>query len=283
MAGERVRVELEGVPETLLWTLWFRAAEARRPDAVLEDPLAVELVERIDYPFEARFGPPPDVVAQGQALRSLAFDREIRRFCREQPGGTVVALAEGLETAFERVDDGRVHWIGVELPETAELRARLLPDEGDRHRVIARSALDPAWMDEVDASRGLLITAQGLLMYLEPDDVDELLAACAARFGGATMVFDTVPRVFAALTRRSAVRTPGGFTAPPMRWAMDAGGRAALARRIPGIASLEEIPLPPGRGTTWTLLAPLFTRVPVVGGWRLTVQRAVFAEPPHPH
>jgi O-methyltransferase involved in polyketide biosynthesis len=39
-------VRLDPVPETLLWTLWHRAAEARRPDAVLGEPLAVELEAR---------------------------------------------------------------------------------------------------------------------------------------------------------------------------------------------------------------------------------------------
>src|SRR6185295_10912605 len=68
---------LEGVPETLLWTLWHRALEARRPDAVLHDPLAVELVDRIDYPFAERFG--AGSLAQWQALRVRAFDREVRR------------------------------------------------------------------------------------------------------------------------------------------------------------------------------------------------------------
>jgi O-methyltransferase involved in polyketide biosynthesis len=43
------------VPETALWTLHRRAVEARRPDAILRDPLAVELVERIDHPFAERF------------------------------------------------------------------------------------------------------------------------------------------------------------------------------------------------------------------------------------
>jgi O-methyltransferase involved in polyketide biosynthesis len=33
-----MRVELAGVPETLLWTLWFRAIEARRDDTVLPRP-----------------------------------------------------------------------------------------------------------------------------------------------------------------------------------------------------------------------------------------------------
>jgi O-methyltransferase involved in polyketide biosynthesis len=273
----KVPVQLEGVPETLLWTLWYRAEEARRPDAVLDDPLAVELVERIDYPFAERFGPTAGVVAQGQALRSLCFDREIRRFLEAHPGGTVVALGEGLETAFQRVDDGRVRWLGVDLPETVAVRGSLLGDEGARHRSLARSALDFTWMDEVDADRGLLITAQGLLMYLEESDVRALLGACAARFPGAAFVFDTAPRVFTALTRRGALKTPGGFVAPPMPWGMDAGGRRALARSIPRVDAIDELPLPRGRGRVWSALAPVFTKVPVVGGWRLTVCRARFA------
>lgn len=280
MAGARTRVELEGVPETLLWTLWFRAAEARRPDTVLHDPVAVELAERIDYPFEERFGPVSGLVAQGQALRTLAFDAEVRRFLAGHPDGTVVALGEGLETAFQRVDDGRVQWLGVDLPETVDVRRRLLPDEPERHRLVACDALDTRWMDEVDASNGLLITAQGLLMYLQPDDVHGLLATCAARYPGAAMVFDTAPRFFAALARKGAMKTPGGFVAPPMPWAMDAGQRAELARSVAGIAAIEEVPLPRGRGRFWGTLAPLLPHVPVVGGWRLTVLRARFAATP---
>jgi O-methyltransferase involved in polyketide biosynthesis len=51
-----MRVELQGIPETTLWTLYMRAVEARRPDGVIDDRKAVELLERIDYPFEERFG-----------------------------------------------------------------------------------------------------------------------------------------------------------------------------------------------------------------------------------
>ncbi len=39
-------------------------------------------------------------------------------------------------------------------------------------------------MDGVDASHGVFITAEGLLMYLDPADVRGLIAGCAARFPG---------------------------------------------------------------------------------------------------
>lgn len=121
----RITVELEGVPETLLWNLYQRSVEAARPGKrVLDDPRSVELVERIDYPFE-RFG--GDGMSQWHALRVACLDGEVRRFLAAHPGGTVVALGEGLETQFWRVDDGRVHWLTVDLPETVEVRGSCCP------------------------------------------------------------------------------------------------------------------------------------------------------------
>src|SRR5690349_13748037 len=151
--SDRVKPDLSGVPETLLWTLYHRSLEARRPDAVLDDPLAIELVDRIDYPFAESFG---TGFGQWQGLRSRTFDLQIERFLARHPDGTVVALGEGLETQFWRVDNGRVHWLTVDLPETVALREQLLP-AGSRQRVVAASVLDEAWMGEVDDRRGVLL------------------------------------------------------------------------------------------------------------------------------
>jgi O-methyltransferase involved in polyketide biosynthesis len=160
---------------------------------VLRDPKAVELVDAIDYPFEERFGVGHPRQAQGQALRVLCFDQEIRRFLSVHPEGMVIALGEGLETQFWRVDNGRVRWLTVDLPETVEVRRRLLP-ESPRQRTLACSALDERWMEDVDTSRGVLVTVQGLLMYLRPSEVHRLIAACARRLPGGALLFDAVPR-----------------------------------------------------------------------------------------
>ena len=212
---ERLQVQLEGVPETLLWTLYHRAVEARRPDAVLRDPKGVELVGRLDYPFEERFG--RGRLGQWQALRVQCFDREIRRYLIEHPGATVVALGEGLETQFWRVDDGRVRWVGVDVPQTVELRVRLLPD-APRRRSVAGSALDLRWMDQVEGPGPVLVTAQGLLMYFELPDARRLISACAERFAGGALLFDAMPKWLSAASRRAALRGGGGYRPPPWRF-----------------------------------------------------------------
>jgi len=264
-------VQLDRVPETLLWTLYYRAVEARRADTVLRDPLAVELVDRIEFPFEERFGAGRGL-SQWQALRARCFDDTIRRFLSTHADGTVVALGEGLETQFWRVDNGRVRWLTVDLPDVIELRGRLLP-YAPRMRRVACSALDPRWFDEVDASRGVLLTAQGLLMYLVPDQVHGLIAHAAGRFPGGALVFDAVPTWFARRTLRD--ETDDGYQPPPWLWSLDRDEERRL-RALPGVATLRPLHLPRGRGGVHGLALPLATMLPPVRRLLLTVLLARF-------
>ncbi|MEU5612943.1 class I SAM-dependent methyltransferase [Streptomyces sparsogenes] len=266
---DKVPVRLGPVPETLLWNLYHRAYEARQPRTVLHDPKAIELVDRLDYPFEKTFGPPHPLLAQGQALRVRTFDDAVRNFLAEHPDGTVVNLAEGLETQYWRIDNGRAHWLCVELPETAELRRALLPDT-ERRRTLARSVLDLSWMDEVDPARGVLITAQGLLMYLRPPQVRELIAGCAERFRGGALVFDAVPRWLGAATLRGEKRPARNYRMPGMPWSLNAGELPKVRTAHPGVVDVRELHLPRGRGPYFGALTPVLYRLPGVRNLRPT-------------
>lgn len=220
--ADRQRVELTGVPETMLWTLNNRAAVARRPGSFFQDPDAVAIADAIDYPFEQNFGKPDS----SHAYRAFVFDEQVRRYLADHPGCTVVELAAGLETQFRRVDDGRVRWLAVDLPEAIDVRERFLPSEG-RHQNLAADALDPTWLDQVDAGAGVYITAGGLLMYFEEADVRRLVTACAERFPGGGMVFDAIPRWFSRKTLRGYAKTPA-YTAPRMPSGLNVDEQSSL-------------------------------------------------------
>jgi O-methyltransferase involved in polyketide biosynthesis len=247
-------VELAGVAETLLMALYNRGSEAQRPNGLIDDPMAAGVLQRTPYPFRERFGR-PDLM---HPLRSLLFDAEVRRFLAEHPDGTVVALGEGLETQFWRVDDGRFRWLTVDLPEVIDLRGRLLPRD-PRIRTWAGDARDPSWMEDIDPSRGVLVLAQGLLMYFREQDVFSLIRTCAERFPGGSMVFDTNP-VWAQTEK--GFRQSSSYTSPPMPWGMGSNQIGEIGAVDPAIATVTPLWLPRGRGVIFGLVYPLLRRVP---------------------
>jgi O-methyltransferase involved in polyketide biosynthesis len=269
-------VDLEGVPETLLWTLYHRAAEAARPDAVLRDPMALGVMSAISFPFEERFGKATSGWSQWQALRALAFDRELTRYLAGAPDATVVALGEGLETQFWRVDNGRLRWLSVDLPEAIEVRERLLP-AAPRLRMVATSALDTSWLDGVDRDAGVFVTAQGLFMYLEREQVRALIAELAERIPAGELVFDAVGRGVSERSQAGRLERRSGYVPPRWTWGIDDDDRAFIAG-LPNVTSLERVRLPRGRGVAFRFAAPALQRVPRLGTAFFSLHRVRFGE-----
>ena len=236
---------LDVVSATTLWTLHNRSTEARRSDGVLRDPWAVTLYDRISYDY-LKFGKPN----QSHGLRAAAFDEVMRHYLTTHPRASVVALAEGLQTSFWRLDAAGVAdeltWYSIDLAPVMALREQLLPHD-DRIVALAQSALDRSWMDRVDPSDGVFITAEGLLMYLLPDDALGLIRDCAARFPGGRMMFDSIPPFFSRRTLKG-LKLTDRYTTPPMPFAMTPDDGVALAEAIPGVRSARDIAMPPGRG-----------------------------------
>ena len=218
-------VDLRGVPETMLFTLYNRAAEARRPNGFLRDPECLRIYGAIDYDFERNFGKPNS----SHPMRSRLFDDAIRPWMAAHPGATVVELGSGLETQFTRIDDGKVQWLCVDLPESLAVRERFLPPS-TRCRHVALSALDLRWLEKVDASRGVFVSAQGLFMYFEEHEVRQLVVGILDRFPGVELMFDTIPRWVSRKSLGSGFSKTVNYTAPPMPWGIGQDELAPLLR-----------------------------------------------------
>lgn len=253
---------LTGVSETALFTLRGRAYQAGRPDAIIDDPMAVRLVESIDFDFD-KFGRRK---GQEMALRSLAVDQCALGYLAKHPAATVVALAEGFQTSFWRlssaVSDPRFRWVSIDLEPVIELRRRLLPRE-PRITEIAQSALDYSWMDAIDARNGVFITAEGLLMYLQPHEALGLISECAKRFPGAEMFFDVPPTIVKKLAPKG-MRSSKRYRVPPMPFSLSPRQLARLADTVPGIRAVHDLPIPRGRGLFFETIYPALWRFPAI-------------------
>src|SRR5690606_40707144 len=102
--------------------------------------------------FERRFAG-QRALAFRACLRTVMIDRWVLEFLRLHPGGTVVEIGTGLNTRFERVDNGALRWFDVDLPDSMRLRRRFFTDT--RRRTMVEGAFGASdWLERVRSRHG---------------------------------------------------------------------------------------------------------------------------------
>ena len=189
MPQEAEPLALDSVEKTLLLPLWGRAVESGRPRPLLVDPAAAAIVAALPYDFVAMARNLNPITRLSWIARSLQIDGTAHAFLERHPDAAIVNLGCGLDTTFERVDNGQVRWFDLDLPDVIALRRRLIP-EGERRRCIAASVLDDSWRSRIQPHDQALVIAAGVLYYFSETEVRALLSGLAGVFPGAEMIFD---------------------------------------------------------------------------------------------
>ncbi len=181
---------LDGVSETLLITLYTRAQESQRPDGMIHDENAVEIIKKMEGDFSRLKLQGHDEVAL--ILRLQHFDRKVSEFLVRNPQAVVVHFGCGLDTRFERVEDGRVEWFDLDLPDVIELRRKYIGGESGRYHLFSGSAFENGWLEAVSpyAGRAFLFIAEGVFPYFEEAQLRALFLKLRDHFPGAELVCD---------------------------------------------------------------------------------------------
>jgi O-methyltransferase involved in polyketide biosynthesis len=235
--NQRIPVQLGTVQETLLITLSGRARESVKRTPILIDPKAVDIMAALDNPSKKLTrgsGPDPTV------LRTAIVDTWVREFLAAHPDGTVVEIGTGLNARFERVDNGQVHWLDLDLADTIALRRHFFTDT-ERCRMLVASALEESWHDTVaELPEPYCFVAEGVLVYLPEADVRQALGNLAARFPDATVIFDYYAPGTMRLQNRAADK--GVMDA---RWAWTGGEPESFAAQGLRVTDSRSITDPP--------------------------------------
>jgi O-methyltransferase involved in polyketide biosynthesis len=180
--------ELQGAAQTMLTTLYLKALDADFDRPVLGDRFAKETVAQIDYDWR-ELG-----IAGGWAplitVRTAQYDIWARQFLAVAPECTVVHLGCGLDSRVFRLDPGPgVQWYDVDYPAVIALRQQLFPTRPGYH-LIATSATDLSWLDQIPTDRPVLLLAEGISMYLTEQEGVGLLQRIVDRFPAGELQID---------------------------------------------------------------------------------------------
>lgn len=247
------KVDIQGVPETMLQTLFARAAHSRKPQHKFYDEKAIEIVERLDYDFSKAERDP--AMSSGVVARTILLDRMVGAFLRQNPEAAVVNIACGLDTRFYRLDNGQVRWYNLDLPEVIDVRRRFLEERG-RVSVIACSAMDESWAAQIEEAREkTLVVIEGLSMYLSEADVRKILSIICGRFENAEIIMEIMnPFVMRHMKEKSIEASKARFT-----WGLSSGKE--LEKLAPELTWIEDVSLVEG-------MKELYPVYKVLGGIR---------------
>ena len=171
------KIKLSGVPETMLQTIYARAKESRGR-GIIHDAKAEEIIEKLDYDFS--LADKDSAMHSGVIARTIVLDKLTKSWLAKHPGAVVVNIACGLDTRCYRMS-GHSHWYNLDLPETMAVREKLLP-EGGAISQIAMSAMDDWGVEISEQNVPVLIVIEGLTMYLNAKDVQQIFTAISNRF-----------------------------------------------------------------------------------------------------
>ena len=195
-----MKQKLTNVAETMLIPLWARAEETKKENPIIIDKKAVEMVSEIDYDF-SKFE--KSWMSQvGCAIRAEILDTETKKFIRKNPNAIIVNLGCGLDTRFSRMDNGKIKWYDLDLPEPIRIKKHFFMEESN-YKMIAKSVFDYSWLEEIkEANRPVLIIAEGLFMYFTENEIKELMKSLIKKFPNAEMLLEILPPIIAKNSKK---------------------------------------------------------------------------------
>ncbi|MBR0149245.1 MAG: class I SAM-dependent methyltransferase [Lachnospiraceae bacterium] len=178
-----MELKLGDVQTTALIPLAIKANETMRKNARVKDYMAVEIIKTLGIDTE-----PYDkfMSHEGVIARTIMLDKQLKGIIEKNPDSVIVNVGAGFDNRFARVDNGKILWFDLDLPDAIAARKKAFPEQ-DRVVMIAGSALEDGWCDTVkialaaSSSRPVFL-AEGLFMYFTMEQIRTFLLVLKQNF-----------------------------------------------------------------------------------------------------
>lgn len=235
---EKTKVSVQGVPETMLQTLYARASESQKPNHHIYDEKAIKVVSRMDYDFTKASN--DNMMRLGVIARTIVLDQLVEDYLQHHPQTLVINIACGMDTRCYRVKASYSRWYNVDLPETMQIRQTFFKEEGPIYQ-IAKSATDASFLDGVEYNgEPVLIIIEGLTMYLSEQDVKTMFSILDRKFSNAQILVETMSPFFVKTVKEKSIEgSQAQFT-----WGIKNGSQ--LHTLLPNFHNVKDVSLVEG-------------------------------------
>jgi len=213
----KIELKLGKVQETLVLPLWGRAVESRKERPKLVDKKALEIIERIDYDFSLITKNMSWVSQLAWVARSLHVDQTINNFIKVHPFATIINIGCGLDTTYERIDNGHIRFYDLDLPDVIKLRKMFFNDT-ERRTSLACSFLDTHWFHQIENQNDVLFIAAGVFYYIEEKQIRDFFMTVAHQYPGSELFFDVASPLGVKAANKKVIQDGGMDDSAKLKW-----------------------------------------------------------------
>ena len=179
-------MKLNNESKTLFIPLLGKAIMSKQ-GLFLKDIKAEEIISKTYYDFKSL--KQSKWLSMYMSLRALLIDELCNKYISKNPNLTIIHLGCGLDSRCLRVNNNYNIWYDIDYENVINLRKEFY-ETNSKYKMIGSSVLDYKWLSEINASKNILIIAEGLTMYLEKEEIKELLYKINKKFKNVYLIFD---------------------------------------------------------------------------------------------
>ncbi len=173
------------IPANLLQPLWLRSRESLVDNGLVYDPIAAHACQRCQLAPECLSGD----INQKQLLHvtlTQLCDQHVSAFIKRNPDGWIINVGAGLDTRFYRVDNGRCHWLELDITENLLWRQKLF-HKSERYHHICGSVADLEWLASlpIPDKAPVMIVCEHALLDCDEQAIAKFVQALGCHFESA--------------------------------------------------------------------------------------------------
>ncbi len=187
-------LKLTDVSDTLWIPLFGKAIESKRRNGLIKDQFAIEIADKacLLEPSLKKWWKSLSRESQGLMIwRNHAIDKMVSDYIKNNPSGTIVNLGAGLCTRYNRLDNGLITWIELDLPQVKDAWLNF-NQETERHQFWVDSIFETKWIEKIEKIQNnkVLFIAEGLFMYFSKKEVLQILNTIGDNLIDSHVVFE---------------------------------------------------------------------------------------------
>ncbi len=210
------QLQFDDIQETALVSLAIRASETARPNPRIRDEKAAEIINSLGVDASKY---DPFLSHEGVVARTIMFADALRALIEVHPNAVCVNLGCGFDDKFSQIDNGKIEWFDVDLPDQIAIRRRFFEDHA-RCTMLEGDALSGAWTSQLPKDRPVIVVMEGVLEYFTKEQTDTCLHALCDSFEHGWLVAELNSKYMAKHSNQhDAIKS----TNATFKWGTDSG------------------------------------------------------------